>query len=328
MTPPERFVALVTEHLDAEAVDRLATRCIVRHASPEDGPRFDAALGEADALIVRTYTRVDRDLLERAPRLRVVGRAGVGLDSIDVAACRDRGVAVVHTPEANAGAVREWVMAALLATLRPLPRIPDGGADAAQWRELREQALAPRSLEELTVGIVGFGRVGRRVAAAMHAMGARVLAHDLQPIDPEVAAAAGATIAAIEQVHASSDIVSLHVDGRAANRGLYGAARLAQLREDAILINASRGFVVDPAALANLLETRPAMRAILDVHEPEPVPPGHPLLGHPRAILTPHVASRTAAAQRAMSAVVEDVVRVLEGRAPRWPAPIDPGFSE
>ena len=327
MTSPERSIALVTEHLDAQALSRLAVRCDVRHASSEDGPRFDTALREAEALIVRTYTRVDRDLLERAPLLRVVGRAGVGLDAIDVTACRDRGVAVVHTPEANAGAVREWVMAAVLAVLRPLPRVPDGGTDAAQWRELREQALAPRSLEELTVGIVGFGRVGRRVAAAMHAMGSRVLAHDLQSIDPAAAASAGATLVSVERLHAESDLVSLHVDGRAANRGLYGAAELARLREDVILVNASRGFVVDPAALADLLAVRPAMLTILDVHEPEPIPAGHPLLGHPRAILTPHVASRTAAAQRAMSAVVDDVIRVLDGEPPQWPAPTDPGLS-
>lgn len=328
MTPPARFTALVTEHLDADAIARLAARCTVHHAAPEDGPRFDAALREADALVVRTYTRVDRDLLARAPRLRVVGRAGVGLDAIDLDACRDRGVSVVHTPEANAGAVREWVMAAVLRRLRPLPTVPPAGTDAATWRSLREQALAPRSLEELTVGIVGFGRVGARVAAAMHAMGARVLAHDLREIDPGAASAAGATMSSIARVHAESDILCLHVDGRAANRGLYDAARLAELREDVILVNASRGFVVDPAALAAILEARPAMTAILDVHEPEPVPPGHPLLGHPRAMLTPHVASRTAAAQRAMSAVVDDVIRVLEGEPPRWPAPADPGLSE
>jgi phosphoglycerate dehydrogenase-like enzyme len=320
-TPPSGPVVVVTEHLHADALGRLGEAAVVLRVDPDDPGALHAALARADALVVRTYTTVDAGLLARAPRLRVVGRAGVGLDAIDVAACRARGVEVVHTPDANSLAVVGWVMAVLLPHLRPLPRVPATGADGPAWRALREAALVARSIDAMTVGVLGLGRVGTRVANAFSALGARVLAHDLRAIDVADAAACGATIVTAEQLHAESDVLTLHVDGREANRGLYDRTRLEALREDVVLLNASRGLVIDAAALAAFLDARPQATAILDVHDPEPVPPGHPLLGHPRAILTPHVASRTEAAQRAMSDVVDDVLAVLAGAPPRFPAP-------
>lgn len=321
---PANPIVVVTEHLHADALARLRDAATVHRVAPDDPSRLHAAMAEADALVVRTYTTVDVELLSHAPRLRVVGRAGVGLDAIDVPACRARNVEVVHTPDANSLAVVGWVMTMALPHLRPLPVVPAGGTDGPAWRELRESALVRRSIDSMTVGVLGLGRVGKRVATAFTAMGARVLAHDLRAIDAADAAACGATMVSPEQLHAESDLLTLHVDGRRKNRGLYDRTRLDTLRDDVVLVNASRGLVIEPASLAAFLDARPHATAILDVHEPEPVPPGHPLLGHPRAILTPHVASRTEAAQRAMSDVVDDVLAVLAGVAPRYPAPAAP----
>jgi len=321
MTREDGPVVVVTEHLHADALARLRRHAAVIQVPPDDDDELHAALKEADALVVRTYTRVDGALLDRAPRLRVVGRAGVGLDAIDVSACRARGIEVVHTPDANSFAVVSWVLAMVLEHVRPLPRVPEEGSDAGRWRAQREAALVGRAIESMTVGVVGFGRVGTRVAAAFTALGAEVLAHDVRPIDAAVAAAAGATVVDAAAVQDRADLLTLHVDGRPGNRHFYGADRLATLREDVILVNASRGLVIDPADLRAFLDARPRAIAMLDVHEPEPVPAGHPLLGHPRAILTPHIASRTEAAQRAMSDVVDDVLSVLAGGRPRFPAP-------
>ncbi len=176
-----------------------------------------------------------------------------------------------------------------------------------------------RNIAECTIGILGLGRIGRRVAEVATAIGARVVYSDLLDIPPEDRG--GATPVATESLFAESDVLSVHVDGRASNRVLVGAALLGRMKQNALLINTSRGFVVDNVALAALLERRPGVRAYLDVHDPEPFDTTYPLLGRSNAVLYPHLASRTDRALRAMSWVVRDVVAVLEGRVPRYPAP-------
>lgn len=303
-----RPLVVQTERLDADAAAWLSERADLVACAPGEEPRFSELLTRAEALVVRTYTVVDTALLDRAPRLRVVGRAGVGLDRIDLRACAARGVRVVHTPDANAQAVVEYVGALIFDAIRPRIYL-DGPVDDRRWMELRAELRGRRQLSEMTVGVYGLGRIGSRVAAFCRALGARVIFCDLRDISS--ADRAGAAPVPARELLSRSDALTIHVDGRAENRNLLDARALALLKPDAILINTSRGFVVDAPALGAWLRANPGALALLDVHEPEPFDAAYPLLGLPNARLSPHLAAATASANRAMSWVVKDVWEAL-----------------
>lgn len=310
---------VIAEELEPEPTAWLAERAEVVDATGAGRAGLAAALAGADALVVRTYTRVDEALLACARRLRVVARAGVALENIDVAACRARGIEVVHTPGANTQAVVEFVLAELLDACRPR-QVVSQPMNAAQWHALRRQAAVDRQAAERTLGILGFGRVGSGVGRAARALGLRVLYNDIRPIEP--AGRFDCEPVALERLFAESEILSVHIDARPANAGFVSGALLSRLPPDAIVINTARGFVVDVTALAELLRARPAARAIVDVHDPyEPIDGRYPLLGLANARLTPHIAAATRSARLAMSWVVRDVWRVLSGQAPECPAP-------
>ncbi|MCA9287523.1 MAG: hypothetical protein KDA05_03005 [Phycisphaerales bacterium] len=306
-TPRPRV--LIAEALDRECVAWLAERATIDQIAPGGGG-FDEALRRAEAMIVRTYVRVDRAMLERGPRLRVVGRAGVGLDNIDVEVCAARGVRVVHTPGANTRAVVEFVLGEVLDAFRPRAAV-DRALAPSEWAAARAAAIAPREIGELTLGILGLGRIGSAVARAAGGFGMRLLYHDLREITPDERN--GAVPVAIEELLREADVLSIHVDGRASNRGLVAASMLGHLKPSALLINTSRGLVVDAPALAAWLRSNAAAggRAVLDVHEPEPFGTDYPLLGLANVRLTPHIASATASAKRAMSWVVREVWEAL-----------------
>ncbi len=311
-------VVVVSEDLSGDATRWLADRCRVL-AVRFDSPHFADALREAEALLVRTYTTVSAALVERAPNLRVVGRGGAGLDNIDVGACRARGIEVVYTPDANTQAVVEYVLFLIGDALRP--RVPVAGAvDMSEWTRLRS-AHPSRQLDELTVGILGLGRIGSRVGHVAGSVGAAVIFHDLLEIPPEIRR--GAEPVTAPELFERSDILTVHVDGRTGNRGFVSSHLVDRMKADAIFINTSRGFVVDNVALARFLRAHPSSQAHLDVHDPEPFDDACPLLGLPNARLYPHLGSRTRAALKAMDGVVRDVVAVLDGRPPRFPAPIE-----
>jgi phosphoglycerate dehydrogenase-like enzyme len=310
-------MALITEHLDADAAGWLGQRCRVVSCAVTDAG-FAAALAQAEALVIRTYTVVDGAMLAGAPRLKVVGRAGVGLDNIDVAACRARGIEVVYTPDANTQAVVEYVVALMLDALRPRITI-NRAIDQREWNRIRANTLGQRQLGELTIGLLGLGRVGQGVARVMAALGARVLYNDLVRIDPEQRW--GAQPASVEELFASADVLSIHVDGRESNRGFVSTGMMARMKPEVLVVNTARGFVVDNWALAEFMRNNSRAMAMLDVHEPEPFGADYSMLGLPNVRLYPHLASRTATAMRNMSAVVHDVWAVLEGRVPCFPAP-------
>jgi D-3-phosphoglycerate dehydrogenase len=314
----DKPVVIQTEHLDAQAANWLAQRVNLSEIPFAEAARLRAALPAAQGLVVRTYTKVDADLLAHAPKLKVVARAGVGLDNIDVQACRARGVQVVYTPDANSSAVVELVFAVLLDAIRPRLFL-DKPLDAAAWANLRKELLGRRQLETMTLGILGFGRVGSRVARVGAAFGMTVLYHDLRDI-PE-SSRFGARPVSFEKLLTESDALTIHVDGRASNRNLLAEAQFGRMKPDAVFVNASRGMVVDHAALARYLAANPSASAILDVHEPEPIASDNPLLGLKNAHLMPHIGAATAKAHENMSWVVRDVWRVLEGVAPEHPAP-------
>ncbi len=306
-----------TESLHPDAARWLGERSQLTCIAP-DAPELAAALATARGLVIRTYTKIDEALLAAAPELVVVGRAGVGLDQVDLAACAAHGVTVVHTPDANTQAVVEYVMTILLASTRPLQPLTTA-LDPAAWRETRSALGGVRQLSERTLGILGFGRIGRRLANAALGLGMSVQFNDLREITD---APEGCASVSAETLFASSDVISIHIDGRAANAQFVGAALLERMRDDVILVNAARGFVLDDIALAAYLQTHVNAHAHLDVHDPEPFPADAPLLHCPNATLYPHQAAKTDAAMEAMSWVVRDVVAVLEGRAPKHPAAV------
>lgn len=300
---PPRPTVIQTEHLSPAAAAWLAERTDLVVAGAGT-PAFDAAAPRAEGLVVRTYTRVDAALLDRLPRLRAIGRAGVGMDSIDLEECARRGIACFNTPDANTQAVVEYVTCLICDALRPRLMLSEP-VSAARWNEIRRDVVAHRQMSELTLGVLGFGRIGRRVAQVAAAIGFEVRFHDLVEV-PE-AARAGARAVTAERLFADCDVITVHVDGRASNARFVGPHLLERLQPGAVLINTSRGFVVDHDALARHLRRDPTAMALLDVHDPEPFDASNPLLGLPNAHLAPHLASRTDAAMEAMSWVVRDV---------------------
>ena len=301
-----------TESLDECAQAWLQERCDVVHGAPGE-TLFEERAPDIEAIVVRTYTLVDDSLLARLPRLKVVARAGVGVDNIDLQACRARGVRVVYTPDANTQAVVEYVTSLLCDALRPRVEI-DNVISKEEWSSLRSTVCASRQMNELTLGILGFGRIGSRVAEVARSIGFAVNFTDVREIP--AADHAGATPLPLEDLLHTSDVLTIHIDGRTSNHGFLSDQRIQSLRENVVLINTSRGFVIDEAALAAWLRAHPLAMATLDVHQREPIERENPLLRIANARLLPHLASRTHTGLANMSWVVRDVWNVLEGREP------------
>jgi D-3-phosphoglycerate dehydrogenase/(S)-sulfolactate dehydrogenase len=285
---------VVLEDVWGEPFERLAHKWTV--------DRTGAQLAGARALVVRNRTRVDAELLDSAPSLEVVGRAGVGLDNIDVAAADARGVVVVAPLGANAISVAEHTVALALALTRDL-RGHDRAVRAGRWTRTPGRELAGR-----TWGLLGLGATGRAVARLAGAFGMRVLAYD-----PYVDAVTGAELADLDSVLSAADVLSVHLPATPQTRGLLGADALSRMRHGAILVNVGRGEVVDEHALAAALHSRRLAGAGLDVRATEPPSPG-PLDDAPNLIFTPHVAGITVESQhRIASVLVDDIVAVLDG---------------
>jgi phosphoglycerate dehydrogenase-like enzyme len=311
-------LVLVTEDTDAAPLAWLKERARVVEAAP-DTPEYTAALPHADGLVVRTYTRVTAALLDRAPKLRVVGRGGVGLENIDVPACRARGVEVVYTPDANTLAVGDFVVGYMLQLLRPWGFFRERAYTPAEFKRVRNEQRGVQ-LNELTLGVLGMGRVGRRVGHVVaNGFGMRVIYHDILDVRAHLTFPAESVDPAT--LFREADVLTLHTDMRPGNEHLVGAPQLALMKPSAILINASRGEVLDAAALAAALREKRLAGAAIDVFDPEPPPADFPLLGMDNVLLTPHMAARTYTAIENMSWVVRDVLGVLAGDPPRYPAP-------
>lgn len=309
----DRPIVIQTETLDPIAQAWLREHADLRVCSHESA-EFADLLPSAEGLVVRTYTRVNEALLDRAPNLKVVGRAGVALENIDIPACRARGIEVVHTPAANTQAVVEFVLCLLLDTLRPRVFL-DGPLEGKAWHDARNELQGECHLADLDVGILGFGRIGSRVGKVLGALGCRVRYHDVVEIPAD--GRHGCEPVSLEELQATSQVMTVHIDWREGNHHFVGAEFLRGLRPDCIVVNTSRGLAIDPRALADWLAANPRARALLDVHDPhEPLDAGYPLLGVPNAHLAPHIAAATAPARLNMSWVVQDVVAVLEGREP------------
>ena len=294
--------------MDAPAVARLAARYDVdyRPTLVDDARALETALRAADAWIVRNRTQVRGPMLEAAGRLRVVGRLGVGVDNIDMDACRARGIKVIPAHGANAESVAEYVITAALGALRGV-FFSTRAVEAGTWP--RQMLSQGREAAGKTMGLVGLGSIGQLTARKARALGMRVIAHDpyLSP-DSDAWQCVDGPPRSLDQLLAESDVVSLHVPLTTETRGLLNAARLGRMKRDAVLINTARGGLVDEAAVAAMLRAGKLGSAALDVFEKEPLPAGTPLAGAPRLLCTPHIAGITIESNERVSALIADRV--------------------
>lgn len=304
---------VISEFMDEAAIrELLPGRDVLYDAKLVDRPDdLIAALADARALVVRNRTQVRGALLEAAPKLRVVGRLGVGLDNIDVEACKARGIAVCPATGANDVAVAEWAITAMLVLLRgawsATPQVIAGA-----WPRM---STIGREASGKTLGLVGLGGIARETATRAAALGLRICAADpLLPADhPAWKLAERVTLDELVQ---RSDVISLHVPLTDQTRGLFDAARIAAMRRGSILLNAARGGVVDEAALAAALRSGHLGGAALDVFAQEPLDAAQGALfaGVPNLLLTPHIAGVTDESNVRVSRVtLEAVLRHLSG---------------
>lgn len=319
MTEPQhrRPRVLVCDPIADEGVEVLAGHFDVDIRTGLSEGELAAVIPDYEAIVVRSATKITARILDRAERLKVIARAGAGLDTIDVSAAVDRDIDIISAPDANTLAVAELTVGLLVALARNVTR-GDAALKEGRWikKELMGSGLAGK-----TLGIVGFGRIGQAVAARARAFGMRILSNQHRPT-PELYLEAGVEPVDLYDLLAESDFVTLHVPARPDTEGLIGADELATMKATAYLINTSRGSVVDEEALLRALDEDLIAGAALDVFVEEPASDS-PLARHPKVIATPHIgASTTDAQSTAAVQVTEELVRRLEGHAARSILPL------
>lgn len=301
---------VVTEFMDERAVAQLQAKHEVLYDPTlvDDAVRLHAEAARADALVVRNRTHVRGELLAALLKCKVVGRLGVGLDNIDVAACEARGIKVMPATGANALSVAEYVIGTAMLLLRSAYQ-STGEVAAGQWP--RNALSSGREIGGKTLGLVGFGSIGQLTAKLAQGMGMNVIAHDAMMDKSNPAfAQEGVGCASLDELTAAADVISLHVPLVASTRHLFDAKRIAAMKPGAVLINSARGGVVDEAALAAALKRGQISGAALDVFEAEPMPAGSVFAGCPNLVLTPHIAGVSVESNERVSFMVAQ--RLLE----------------
>ncbi|MBA2477315.1 MAG: phosphoglycerate dehydrogenase [Sporichthyaceae bacterium] len=302
--PAQRPVVLIAEELSPATVEALGPDFEVRSCDGADRGSLLAALPDADALLVRSATRVDAEAIGVAKRLRVVARAGVGLDNVDIDAATKAGVMVVNAPQSNIVSAAEHAIGLLLASLRNVPQA-HASLVSGVWQRSRFTGV---ELAEKTVGVVGLGRIGVLVAQRLAGFDVRLLAYD--PYVPAARAAQlGVRLVALDELLAESDVITIHLPRTPDTRGLIGTEALRKVKPTVHVINAARGGIVDEAALAAaLLEGRVAGAGV-DVFDTEPCTDS-PLFALPNVVVTPHLGASTAEAQEKAGVSVARSVRL------------------
>jgi glyoxylate reductase len=281
------------------------------------------AVEGCDGILTLLTDRVDGELLERAgSQLKVVSNFAVGFDNVDVPACTARGVAVGNTPGVLTETTADLAWALLMAAARRLPESERYVRDG-QWRTWGPMTLLGPDVHGATIGIVGFGRIGQAVARRARGFGMRVIYQNRSAVDPAVEAEFEATGMPLEELLPQADFVSIHVSLSAETRGLIDAEKLGWMKPTAILVNTSRGPVVDTDALVDALRRGVIAGAALDVTDPEPLPADHPLVGLDNCLVVPHIASASFATRDRMAAMA--AANLLAGvRGERLPTPVNP----
>lgn len=294
------------------------------HARVTVGDSFEpdyliARLKEADAVILRTRGRLSREVLAEARHLRVIGKHGIGLDNVDVDAARELGIPVVYTPTDNVQSVAEHAVAMMLALSRRFAAA-DRAVRSGDW-QIRERER-PRDLAGKTLGLVGAGRIGTQIGmVCRHGFAMNIIYFDAVA-NTTLEESCCARRVPLDELCRTADFVSVHLPLTEGTRGIIGRDAIALMKPSAYVINVARGGVIDEAALADALREQRIAGAGIDVFSVEPVPPDHPFLSLPNALLTPHTAglSEESGLRMAMT-VSQDVVRVLKGEPPRFPVP-------
>ncbi|HEY0284375.1 MAG TPA: phosphoglycerate dehydrogenase [Vicinamibacterales bacterium] len=250
-----------------------------------------ADLQNADALVVRSATKVTRAMIDAAPRLRVIARAGTGVDNVDVPAATARGIVVMNAPGANSLSVAELAMGFILSMARNIPAA-DASMKTSKWEKAK---FAGAEIRSKALGLVGLGRIGQEVAARARAFEMNVIAHD-PFIAAEMSATLGVELVSLDDLCARADYISLHVPALPSTKHLFNAERFAKCKKGVRIVNTARGELIDEAALADAIERGHVAGAALDVFDPEP-PKDWRLMGLPQVIATPHIAASTKEAQ-------------------------------
>ncbi len=301
---------LITDGLEAEAIASL------KKAHQVDVAELDAkALLEQipayHGLIVRGRTKVTKEVFAKAANLRAVGRAGVGVDNIDVAEATSRKVLVVNAPSASTVSVAELALGHMISWCRFLPQA-DKSTKEGKWEK---KSFEGHEIYGKTLGLIGSGRIGAEVAKRAQAFGMTVISFDPY-LPPEVAAKINVALVDKETVLRESDFISIHAALTPETKGMIGAKDLATMKKTAVLVNCARGEIVQEAALADALKNGVIAGAALDVFEKEP-PAGSPLLAAPHVVFTPHLGASTHEAQARAGAVIADqVMKALDGKKP------------
>lgn len=304
---------LVADPVAQEGVDMLAAvgDVDVRTGLPID--QLLGIIGQYDALVVRSETKVTRPVLEAGLKLMAVGRAGVGVDNIDLEAATERGVIVVNAPQGNTVAAAEHTVALLMALARHLPQA-DASMRQGKWAR---KEFVGTEIRGKVLGIVGLGKIGSEVARRAAAMDMRVIGND--PFVPEERARAlGVELVEFDQLLTDSDFITVHPPLTPQTQGMIGAHEIARMKAGVRLINVARGGIIDEGALAEAVQSGRVAGAAIDVFSTEP-PGDNPLLGDPRIIITPHLGASTAEAQERVALdVAEQIVDILSGRPARY----------
>jgi glyoxylate reductase len=320
---PRVFVSRV---IPEEGLHRVREACEASIWEDELPPPREALLNAiegCDGVLTLLTDRVDDEFLDRAgTQLKVVSNFAVGFDNIDVNACTKRKIPVGNTPGVLTETTADLAWALLMAAARRLPE-GDRYVRAGKWKTWGPMLLMGPDVHGATLGIVGFGRIGQAVARRARGFGMRILYHDPRRVSPQVEAEYGAEFRTLEGILPEADFVSLHVDLRPETRGLIDAERLRWMKSTAILVNTSRGPVVDSMALFEALRDGVIAGAALDVTDPEPLPVDHPLLSIDSCLVVPHIASASRATRGKMAEMA--AANLLAGlRGDRLPTPVNP----
>lgn len=308
-----KFKILVSDSLDEEGLALLKQGGEVSYQPKISAEDLVVEIGPYHALVVRSRTKVTAAVIQAGAQLKVIGRAGVGVDNIDLAAAAAAGVAVVNSPLAATTAVAEMTIGLALALARQLPAL-DAAMKMGKWEK---GGTLGSELSGKTLGIVGLGRIGSQVARYASALGMHVLAYHPEYSAAEVSQL-GAQVAAFDELLVQSDYISLHLPLTEETHNFLGPAQFERMKPGVRLVNTARGGIIDEAALCQALDSGRVAGAALDVFAVEPVAQGS-IASHPRVIATPHIASQTVEAQaRAGVAIAEEVLAALEGRPLRW----------
>ena len=323
MTKPKVFVSRI---IPDAGLGPVTEACEAEVWQDELAPPRDALLGAiagCDGVLTLLTDRVDDEFLDQAgSQLKVVSNFAVGFDNIDVAACTKRGIPVGNTPGVLTETTADLAWALLMAAARRLPEA-DHYVRAGKWKTWGPMLLMGPDVHGATLGIIGFGRIGQAVARRARGFGMRILYHDPHRVTPAVEAEYRAEYRTLEGILPESDFVSLHVNLSPQTKGLINAERLGWMKRTAILVNTSRGPVVDSMALVDALRDGVIAGAGLDVTDPEPLPADHPLVGLDNCLVVPHIASASRATRGKMAEMA--AANLLAGvRGQRLPTPVNP----